>query len=83
MKKTCDPPLTKAPHSPLYRVDKAIEQAQERLASAIDMKQHHTSHSLAQEVIREAREALRKAEQQRAAKLRELAQGESATKSRV
>lgn len=78
MKKTYNPPLTTDPHAPLYRVDKAIEQAQERLSSAIDMKRHHTSHSLAQEVIKEAREALRKAEQRRAVEIRAIAEREAA-----
>lgn len=74
MKKTYDPPLTSNPHDPLYRVDKGIAAAQQRLATAIDTKRHHTSHSLAQEVIREARDGLRRAEQARVLKLKELAE---------
>lgn len=73
MTKTYDPPLTIDGHSPLYRVDKAIKAAQQRLDAAIDAKRHHTSHSLAQEVIREARDALRKTERLRALKIAELA----------
>ncbi len=72
MAKDYDPPLTAAPHSPLYRVDKAIKAARQRLDAAIDAKRHHTSQNLAHEVIKEAREALRKCEKLRAAKLREL-----------
>lgn len=72
MKKTYDPPLTTLPHSPLYRVDKAILAAQQRLTAAIEGKRLHTSHSLAQEVVKEAREGLRKAEQQRTLKMQEL-----------
>lgn len=74
MKKTYDPPLTQNSNAPLFRFDKAIEKAQQRLDTAIDMKRHHTSHNLALEVIREARDGLRKAEQSREAKVRELAQ---------
>lgn len=74
MKKIYDPPLTTNPHAPLYRVDKAIIGAQQRLTAAIDGKRLHTSHSLAQEVVKEAREGLRKAEHQRALKMQELAQ---------
>ncbi len=74
MTKIYDPPLTTNQNAPLYRIDKAIEKAQERLLSAIDMKRHHTSQNLAQEVIREARGALRKAEHVRALKIKELAQ---------
>lgn len=74
MAKIYDPPLTGDGHSPLYRVDKAIKLAQQRLDAAIDAKRHHTSQNLAQEVIKEAREALRKADQQRALKLLELKQ---------
>ncbi|QCO66968.1 hypothetical protein E4582_11700 [Luteimonas yindakuii] len=81
MKKSYDPPLTRNTNAPLYRFDKAIEKAQERLLSAIDMKQHHTSHNLAQEVISEAREALRKAEHQRELKIRELAQKDADAKA--
>lgn len=73
MSKTYDPPLTADPHGPLYRVDKAIKLAQQRLDAAVDAKRHHTSHSLAQEVIKEAREALKKTEKLRVLKLMELA----------
>lgn len=72
MTKTYDPPLTANPHGPLYRVDKAIMLAQQRLDAAIDAKRHHTSQNLAHEVIKEAREALRKSEKLRAIKLIEL-----------
>lgn len=81
MKKSYDPPLTSNTNAPLYRFDKAIGKAQERLLSAIDMKRHHTSHNLAQEVIKEAREALRKAEHQRELKIRELAQRDTGAKA--
>jgi hypothetical protein len=74
MTKTYQPPLTTNPHGPLYRVDKAINAAQQRLDAAIAMKRHHTSQNLAHEVIREAREALKKCEQQRVLKLKEIAQ---------
>lgn len=77
MKKTYDPPLTENSNSPLFRVDRSIRLAHQRLGSAIDMKHHHTSHNLAQDVIREARESLRKAEHQRELKLREIAQAEA------
>jgi hypothetical protein len=77
MKKTYDPPLTENSNSPLFRVDRSIRLAHQRLATAIDMKRHHTSHSLAQEVIKEARESLRKADQQRELKLKDLAQAEA------
>ncbi|MEO6137378.1 MAG: hypothetical protein ABIP11_01775 [Luteimonas sp.] len=73
MTKSYDPPLTADPHGPLYRVDKAIKLAQERLDVAIDAKRHHTSQNLAQEVIKEAREALRKSEKLRSLKIIELA----------
>jgi hypothetical protein len=73
MTKTYDPPLTVDGHSPLYRVDKAIKQAQQRLDAAIDAKRHHTSQNLAQEVIKEARDALRKSEKMRALRILELA----------
>ena len=73
MTKTYDPPLSADPHGPLYRVDKAIKLAQQRLDAAIDAKRHHTSHSLAQEVIKEAREALRKSEQLRVLRILEIA----------
>ncbi len=72
MTKNYDPPLTTDPHGPLYRVDKAIKLAQERLDAAIDAKRHHTSQNLAQEVIKEAREALKKSEKLRVLKLIEL-----------
>ena len=72
MTKTYDPPLTANPHGPLYRVDKAITLAQERLDAAIDAKRHHTNQNLAQEVVKEAREALRKFEKLRVLKLIEL-----------
>ena len=72
MTKSYDPPLTSEPHGPLYRVDKAIKLAQQRLDAAVDAKRHHTSQNLAHEVIKEAREALRKSEKLRALKLIEL-----------
>lgn len=72
MTKTYDPPLTADGHSPLYRVDKAIKLAQQRLDAAIDAKRHHTSQNLAQEVIKEARDALRKCEKLRASRIMEL-----------
>ncbi len=72
MSKNYDPPLTTDPHGPLYRVDKAIKVAQERLDAAIDAKRHHTNQNLAQEVIKEAREALKKSEKLRVHKLTEL-----------
>ena len=56
MTKSYEPPLTTNPHAPLYRVDKAIKAAQQRLDAAIDAKRHHTSQNLAHEVIKEARE---------------------------
>ncbi|ODV14590.1 MAG: hypothetical protein ABT19_10285 [Rhodanobacter sp. SCN 68-63] len=74
MTKTYAPPLTTNPHDPLYRVDKAIRAAQLRLDAAIDAKRHHTSQNLAHEVIKEAREELKKVEQSRMLKLKELAQ---------
>lgn len=74
MKKIYDPPLTANPHGPLYRVDRGIRIAQERLDAAIDAKRHHTSQNLAHEVIKEARQGLKTAEQMRALKIRELAQ---------
>ncbi|MEO8780166.1 MAG: hypothetical protein ABI389_16060 [Rhodanobacter sp.] len=73
MTKSYDPPLVTNPHAPLYRVDKSINAAQQRLDAAIDMKRHHTSQNLAYEVIKEARDGLRKAEQLRELKIRELA----------
>ncbi len=72
MTKSYDPPLTADPHGPLYRVDKAIKLAQQRLDAAIDAKRHHTSQNLAHEVIKEAREALRKSEKSRVLKLMEI-----------
>ncbi len=74
MTKSYAPPLTANPHAPLYRVDKAIKAAQQRLDAAIDAKRHHTSQNLAHEVIREARAGLRKSEQLRVLKIKELAQ---------
>ena len=72
MTKTYDPPLTVDGHSPLYRVDKAIKLAQQRLDAAIDAKRHHTNQNLAQEVIKEARDALRKTETLRVRRIAEL-----------
>lgn len=82
--KTYTPPLATHPHDPLYRVDKAIAAAQLRVDAAIDAKRHHTSQNLAHEVIREAREGLKKAEQARALKIKEVALKavESATESK-
>ena len=74
MTKNYDPALTTNPHGPLYRVDKAIKTAQQRVDDAIEAKRYHTNHNLAQQVIKEAREELRKAEQLRVLKIRELAQ---------
>lgn len=74
MKKSYDPPLTTNPHAPLYRVDKAILAAGQRLDAAIQMKRHHTSQNLAHEVIKEAREGLRKCELLRVLRIKELAQ---------
>lgn len=74
MTKIYEPPLTTNPHGPLYRVDKAIKAAQQRLDAAIDAKRHHTSQNLAHEVIKEAREGLKKAEQMRVLKIKEFAQ---------
>jgi hypothetical protein len=74
MTKSYAPPLTANPHDPLYRVDKAIKAAQQRLDAAIDAKRYHTSQNLAHEVIKEAREGLKKSEQLRVLKLKELAQ---------
>lgn len=73
MTKSYDPPLTTDVHGPLYRVDKAIKAAQQRLDAAIDAKRHHTSQNLAHEVIKEAREGLKKAEKFRVLRLMELA----------
>ena len=74
MTKSYAPPLATNPHDPLYRVDKGIKAAQQRLDAAIDMKRHHTSQNLAHEVIKEAREGLRKSEQLRGLRIKELAQ---------
>ena len=74
MTKSYEPPLTTNPHAPLYRVDKGIRAAQQRLDAAIDAKRYHTNQNLAHEVIKEAREALKKSEQMRAFKIKELAQ---------
>ncbi len=73
MKKSYDPPLTTNPHGPLYRVDKAIMAAQQRLDAAIDMKRHHTRQNLADEVVKEARGELRKCELLRVLKIKEVA----------
>ncbi len=73
MTKRYDPPLTTNPYAPLYRVDKAIKAAQQRLDAAIDAKRHHTSQNLAHEVIKEAREGLKKSELVRVFKIKELA----------
>ena len=72
MARNYDPPLTLDPHGPLYRVDKAITLAQQRLDAAIDSKRLHTSQNLAQEVIKEAKNALRKSEKLRLLKITEL-----------
>ncbi len=74
MTKTYDPALTTNPHGPLYRVDKSIAAAQQSLDAAIDAKHHHTNQNLAHQVIKEARERLKKAEQLRTVKIKELAQ---------
>lgn len=74
MAKNYDPPLDINPHGPLYRVDKAIIAAQQRLDTAIDAKRFHTNQNLAHEVIKEARGALKYAEKMRLAKLTELAE---------
>jgi len=81
MTKSYDPPLSINPHAPLYRVDKAIRAAQQRLDAAIDAKRHHTSQNLAFEVIKEAREGLKKCEQLRLTKIRELAQRSAETEA--
>ena len=73
MMKSYDPPLTTNPHGPLYRIDKAIKLAQQRLDAAIDAKHLHTNQNLAHEVIKEAREALKKSEKLRVLKISELA----------
>lgn len=72
MTKSYDPPLTILPHSALYRVDKAIKGAQQRLDAAIDAKRHHTNQNLAHQVIKEAREALKKSERLRVLKIVEV-----------
>lgn len=72
MTKTYDPPLNADPHGPLYRVDKAIKLAQQRLDAAIDAKRHHTNQNLAHLVIKEARDALKKSEKLRVLKIKEL-----------
>lgn len=79
MTKSYVPPLTTNPHGPLYRVDKGIRAAQQRLDAAIEMKRHHTSQNLAHEVIKEAREVLKKSEQLRLLKIKELALKAAAT----
>ena len=81
MTKSYDPPLTTNPHGPLYRVDKGIKAAQQRLGAAIDAKRHHTSQNLAHEVIREARAGLKKSEQLRVLRIKELAQKAAAIES--
>lgn len=72
MTKSYDPPLTTDVHGPLYRVDKAIKLAQQRLDAAIEAKRHHTSQNLAHLVIKEAREALKKSEKLRVLRIMEL-----------
>lgn len=79
MTKSYDPPLATNPHAPLYRVDKAIRAAQQRLDAAIDAKRHHTSQNLANEVIKEAREGLKQSERLRVSKIKELAQAAAET----
>jgi hypothetical protein len=74
MTKSYAPALTTNPHAPLYRVDKAIKATQQRLDAAIDAKRHHTNQNLAHEVIKEAREGLKKSELLRVLKIKELAQ---------
>lgn len=81
MTKSYDPPLSTNPHAPLYRVDKTIRAAQQRLDAAIEAKRHHTSQNLANEVIKEACEGLKKSEQSRVFKIRELAQKAAETLS--
>ncbi len=84
MKKFYDPALTTNPHGPLYRVDKAIAAAQHALDAAVDAKRHHTNQNLAHQVIKEAREGLKKAELMRVLKMKELGQkaGEKAGEGR-
>ena len=72
MDRTYDPPLTIDGNSPLYRVDKAIKAAQDKLDTALAAKRYHTNQNLAHEVIKEARDALKKAEKLRALKLLEV-----------
>jgi hypothetical protein len=74
MKKRYDPALTTNPHDPLYRVDKGIASALQRLEAAIDGKRYHTNQNLAHEVINEAREGLERAEHARVLRIKELAQ---------
>ena len=74
MTKSYDPPLTTNPHDPLYRVDTAIKAAQQRLDAGIVLKRLHTILNLAHEVIKEAREGLKKSELLRVLKIKELAQ---------
>lgn len=81
MKKSYDPPLTTNPHGPLYRVDRKIMAAQQRLDAAIDMKRHHTSQNLAHEVIKEAREELKKSELLRVLRIRDLTRQAAEAKS--
>jgi hypothetical protein len=81
MTKSYAPPLTTNPHAPLCRVDKAIRAAQQRLDDAIDAKRHHTSQNLAHEVIKEAREGLKKSEQLRVLRIKELAQKAAETEA--
>lgn len=72
MPKQYDPPLSTDPRGPLYRVDKAIMEAQQRLDAAIEARRHHTGQNLAHQVIKEAREALRICEKLRVARIAEL-----------
>ena len=81
MTKSYGLPLTTNPHGPLYRVDKAIRAAWQRLNAAIDAKRHHTSQNLAHEVIKEAREGLKKAELLRVLRIKELAQNAAKTEA--
>jgi hypothetical protein len=82
MTKSYDPPLTVGLNGPLYRVDKTIRQAQKQLDAAVDAKRLHTSNNLANEVVKEAREALRKAEKARVLKIAELAAASEKYKNR-
>ena len=72
MNRIYDPPLTIDGNSPLYRLDKAVKSAQLQLDTALAAKRHHTNQNLAHVVIKEAREALKKAEKVRALKVAEL-----------